>query len=318
MGKDWPQLLLILVLIELESSVDEFAAGTKPDTSLFSRCNETLRGLSYLLDTQDYDETICDKLRYYHPSEVLKLDPRRCIGFHVDPEGYGRTGCSIAVTSEDALDVAKRWHAACINCDGLPDRTDRVLVLNMSHPGKGLGNRWMIGGQGSEEELCYRTSFALTFPKDEEGLEAPGVGYSRQVVVIREGRANGHAWCDMSQPDHLFVVSIVSVFCNPRPELTQTTPVRFANASDRSEMQETWRNVLRIAGKNSHYRLVLGMPGIEHQDPAPVEEIADCLDEVMKETEFEGGWFERVTIAVPERQTDFEKVAHRLHRKIYG
>ena len=258
---------------------------------------------------------------YYRSVDLKKLDPIRCPGFCVDPDGVGEKGCAIEVTAAWPLDVAVRWIRSTKLPDGSLSREDRVLVLNTYDAGANdeLGGGFLSGQKGSQEELCYRTSFSLTFPEDDLEIDDDnGVAYSAHVVILQESFDNGHAWCDLSQPNLLDNVSIASVSANPKPVLTHTTPVGFANASDHQSMKQRWRNILRLAGARVHVRLVLGLPGCEHQNPAPVEEIVNCFKEVLREREFRGGWFEKITFAVPNRKSNLAKAKEGLHGKVYG
>ena len=59
------------------------------------------------------------------------------------------------MTSDNAIDAATAliWENALPS--GEITRKDKVLVLNMFHTGGEIGGDYLIGAQGSKEELCY-------------------------------------------------------------------------------------------------------------------------------------------------------------------
>ncbi len=285
--------------------MDHLEAGKRATTPLSERYIETSEGLTH---ERDYNNEVVDTLRYYKSADLEKLNSELCPEFTIDPDGVGERGAMIEVSSENALDVARRWIRETKLPDGSHLWNDRVLVLNTYHVGEDLGGLYFSGRKGSQEEFCYRTSFPLTFPDD--GLEmgdVTGVAYSANVVIVRESYDNGHAWCDLSQLKLLDTISIASLSANPNPTLTKTSPVRFANNLDHEQMKIRWRNLLRLAAHRFHTRLVLSLPSCEHQHRAPVEEIAECINEVLEEKEFRGGWFWRITFALPDRMSNLEK-----------
>lgn len=146
------------------------------------------------------------------------------------------------------------------------------------------------------------------------------MAYSARVVIVRESFAKAHAWYDLGQPDSLHVISVASLPHKAKSILTGTQQMQFADTQDRDDWKQRWRNLLRLAGRYRHRRLVLGMPGCEHQDQAPVEEIAECFKEVMGETEFKGGWFEKMAFAAPKGKgnQNRDKVKRSLHGKEFG
>lgn len=133
-----------------------------------------------------------------------------------------------------------------------------------------IGGDHGSGEEGQQEELWYRTSLQPTYPDkpDESNLGLHGVAYSAHVVIVRESFEKGHAWCDLSRPGHLQVVSVASVPHNTKPKLTATKPTRFTDKKDHEDCEQRWRDLLRLAGYLHHTRRVLGMPDYEHQDQA--------------------------------------------------
>ena len=59
-----------------------------------------------------------------------------------------------------------------------------------------IGGKYSLGTRrGSQEELCYRTSFTSTFPPEakESEMSDHGLIYSVRVMIIRESFENSHA-----------------------------------------------------------------------------------------------------------------------------
>ncbi len=296
-----------------------FAVGAKATTSLIMRISETNSAIIHLLNERDYDSAIIEDIIFYSSICLGQLDPTLCPRFPLQPyNDFGPRGCEITVTSENAIDAATALIRETVLPSGELTRKDRVLVLNMFHTGEEIGGKYGVGAQGSQEELCYRTSFSFTFLVDDVEVEDDGIGYSAKVVIMRESSANGHAWYDLSRPERLGVISVASLSANPKPALVHTSRTNFANASDHEDMKKRWRSVLRLAVAHRHIRLVLGMPGCEHQTDAPVAEIADCFKEVLQEQEFKGGWFTRIVFAVPNQKGVHDTAKRMLHGSICG
>ena len=59
------------------------------------------------------------------------------------------------------------------------------------------------------------------------------IAYSGCVVIVRKIFGDGHAWCDLSNPEAFRLVSVASLSANPNPVLTDTTQIVFANRSER-------------------------------------------------------------------------------------
>lgn len=304
----------------LDYTMNNFEPRKRATAPLTDRYAETSNGLAHLFGEREYNREATDTLKYYKSMDLKHLDRIRCPAYCVDPGGVGEKGCVIEVTATWPIDVAARWARSTKLPDGSQPREDRILIMNTFNTGSNeFGGNYLSGERGLQEEFCYRTSFPLTFPEEDVEIDDDtGVAYSAHVVIVRESFENGHAWLDLSQPNLLDSVSIASISVNPKPMLTQTTPVRFANVSDHEAMKQRWRNVLRLAGARVHVRLVLGLLGCERQSSAPVEEIIDCFKEVLQEREFRGGWFEKITFAVPNSKGILDKAGKALHSKVYG
>ncbi|KAM7187278.1 DUF2263 domain containing protein [Naviculisporaceae sp. PSN 640] len=77
----------------------------------------------------------------------------------------------------------------------------------------------------------------------------------------------------------------------------------FAREEDRDLTKDKMRLCLRMAASNGHTMLVLGAIGCGAFRNPP-KEIASCWMEVLKETEFAGGWFKEVWFAVFDRRNE--------------
>ena len=175
-----------------------------------------------------------------------------------------------------------------------------VLILNMAnayHSGGG----WLRGALAQEEALCYRSSLSFTLKIRYYPIPEAGGIYSPTVLVIRENMANGHDLLDLSTPEDLPVVSVVSVAAVNGPKLAKDVEgkERYREKRDRETMKEKMRVVLRIAAINRHRVLVLGALGCGAFGN-PRGEVVECWKEVFAETEFNGGWWETVAFAVME------------------
>ncbi|PGH01749.1 hypothetical protein GX51_05065 [Blastomyces parvus] len=178
-----------------------------------------------------------------------------------------------------------------------------VCVLNMANA-HNAGGGWKRGALAQEEALCYRSSLSFSLKRRYYPLPEMGAIYSPTVLVIRSNMDEGeHKLLDLSQPDKLPVVSVISVAALCVPEVrTREIPglgVRqiYKDPSDREIMKEKMRVILRTAAVNQHRRLVLGALGCGAFEN-PKEEVADCWAEVFQEREFSGGWWESIIFAV--------------------
>lgn len=217
-------------------------------------------------------------------SELHTLEPlegHRCPGYTEDEMGYGRKGVIVRVVNVDGIDAAVSLERAWDIAPGgrLPHRWDSILVVNWSDNGN-LGGGWRSGGVGQEAELCYRTSLSLTFD-DQVTIQhnpplAEGV-YAAKVVIIRTSLAEGHAYHNLTSPDDLDYISVLSV---------ASSDSYFA---DSQALKRKWRYILRLAATKRHRRLILSMPHPALMVP---------FKEVAAEAEFTGGWFKSVVIAV--------------------
>ena len=169
-------------------------------------------------------------------------------------------------------------------------------MANAKHGGGG----WLRGALAQEESLCYRSSLSFTLKKkfypllEEEGI------YSPTVVVFRDSLANGHSLLDLSQPQDLSVVSVISVAAVRDPELVVSRDGEeiYKHGEDRTDMKKKMRVVLRAAGREGHRRIILGALGCGAFGN-PNKEVARCWKEVLAEAEF-SEWWESIIFAVME------------------
>jgi len=220
----------------------------------------------------------------YHPSNPFHLDPRRSPNL---PKS------AIRVLNSDTIDAA-------LSLSSASTQTKPVLILNMAnayHSGGG----WLRGALAQEEALCYRSSLSFTLKTRYYPIPEAGGIYSPTVVVIRENMTNGHSLLDLSRPDDLPVVSVVSVAAINGPKVAKDAAGKetYKEKKDRNTMKEKMRVVLRIAVVNRHRVLVLGALGCGAFGN-PRGEVVECWKEVFAEVEFQGGWFEAVVFAVME------------------
>ena len=176
----------------------------------------------------------------------------------------------------------------------------QVLILNMANAYRS-GGGWLHGALAQEEALCYRSSLSFTLKTRHYPIPEAGGIYSPTVLVIRENMASGHDLLDLSKPEDLPVVSVVSVAAINGPKLAKDLEGRdrYKEKNDRETMKEKMRVVLRIAAINRHRMLVLGALGCGAFGN-PRGEVVECWKEVFAETEFNGGWWETVAFAVME------------------
>ncbi len=226
----------------------------------------------------------------YDPSTLPLLDPRQC-------PNLLRT--AIRVLNSDTIDAALSLTPPSSSSASKP-----VLILNMAnayHSGGG----WLRGALAQEEALCYRSSLSFTLKNRYYPIPEAGGIYSPSVVVIRESMAQGHGLLDLTTPDDLPVVSVVSVAAINRPSVSKDADGKegYRYRVDREVMKEKMRVVLRVAAANGHHVLVLGALGCGAFGN-PRGEVVECWKEIFAESEFQGGWWETVTFAVMEPGED--------------
>ena len=220
----------------------------------------------------------------FQPERVPHLDSR------FNP---GNVPTKVRVVNADTLDAALSLASSSLFVDPLP-----VCILNMANAYHG-GGGWLKGAMAQEEAICYRSSLSFTLKNRFYPIPDRGGIYSPSVVVVRKNVDAGHGLLDLSKPDELPVVSVVSVAAirDPQVEDAGGGMLRYKMAKDREIMMGKMRVVLRIAAYNRHRKIVLGALGCGAFNN-PNEEVAACWKEVLQESEFAGGWWEDIVFAV--------------------
>lgn len=156
-----------------------------------------------------------------------------------------------------------------------------------------------------EEQLCYRTSLALTLNPGYYPLSDANCIFSPAVSIYRHNRVTGCALADTSEGETLSTISCISIpavdpLCFGHHVLRSFRRQKFGDLyygspSDRAWMKSKMRSVLRIAAMNGQRRIVLtafGCGGFAN----PTLMVARLWRMVLSEAEF-NGWFRSITFA---------------------
>ena len=174
-----------------------------------------------------------------------------------------------------------------------------VLVLNMANA-KHAGGGWLQGAIAQEEALCYRSSLSFTLKRGFYPIPDRAVIYSPTVVVIRDSLARGHKLLDLTKPEKLPVVSVISVAAVRDPSVSRRLDSGeeiYSDGDDRDLMRSKIRMALRVAATKGHRKLVLGALGCGAFGN-PKAEVVRLWKEILTEPEFSGGWWDNVVFAV--------------------
>ncbi|MCJ1403587.1 hypothetical protein MMC11_006810 [Xylographa trunciseda] len=201
--------------------------------------------------------------------------------------------CPIRILNADTLDTALAVPLSAYD-------KNPVLILNMANAKHG-GGGWLKGALAQEEALCYRSSLSFTLKRRYYPLRDKDVIYSPRVVVIRNSLSSGHGLLDLSQPQKLPIVSVVSVAAIRDPELVvgKDGLETYKFVEDEELMTTKIRTVLRTATRVGHRRLVLGALGCGAFGN-PRRKVASLWKTILGEKEFLG-CFESVVFAVLEQ-----------------
>lgn len=202
---------------------------------------------------------------------------------------------------EDAPDDVNKADPDTRTSGGSTDRSSNhaprpVAVLNLASERK-AGGGWQNGALAQEEALCYRSSLYLSLYKSYYPLPSLSAIYSPSVLIIRDAMSRGHTLLTPTQPPtDLPVTSVISVAALRRPALSEDKE-KYKNEGQRAETKRKIRLTLRVAAMHGHTKIVLGALGCG-VFANPPKEVAKCFLEVMRETEFQGGWWEEVVFAI--------------------
>ncbi|KAI4143317.1 MAG: hypothetical protein LQ341_002951 [Variospora aurantia] len=209
-----------------------------------------------------------------------------------------RSKTRVRVLNIDTLDAAIRLSSLTTSTVA-QSPAPPVLILNMANAKHG-GGGWLKGAIAQEEALCYRSSLCFTLKRRFYPMPDRAAIYSPTVVVIRESLAKGHQLLDLSHPEKLPVVSVVSVAAVRDPSVERRLgdgEEIYRNGDDRDLMRSKIRMILRIAAAKGHRKLVLGALGCGAFGN-PKGEVMELWKELLTEAEFSGGWWEDVVFAV--------------------
>ncbi|KAJ4365799.1 hypothetical protein N0V83_008420 [Neocucurbitaria cava] len=197
-------------------------------------------------------------------------------------------------TAKSAKDSSKAFNLHLTASNGRPVKP--VAVLNLASE-RSPGGGWQNGALAQEECLCYRSSLYLSLHKTYYPLPSLSAIYTPSVVLIRDAMSCGHTLLTPTEaPANLPITSVISVAALRKPQLTDDKQ-RFKNVGQRAETKRKIRVTLRVAARQGHTKLVLGALGCG-VFANPPKEVAECFLEVLREKEFQGGWWEEVGFAV--------------------
>ncbi|PGH10337.1 hypothetical protein GX51_00094 [Blastomyces parvus] len=252
-----------------------------------SRETETV--IPSILNASQNSTLLREGILYQSPRAPPRLDRKFCPGF---------TGTKIMVLEADTFDAAIQLFKDSSNNKQSSAPVTDVAVLNMASdfvPGGG----WLSGAQAQEEALCRRSTLTASLQQHFYPTPSNAVIYSPAVIVFRDCLKHGHGLMDLSDPDSLPLVSVISMAALRRPGVIKgpNSLLKFASPKDRDLTKEKMRVILRLSAWKRHRKLVLGALGCGAFRNPP-EEVADCWAEVFSEPEFCGGWWEKVVFAV--------------------
>ncbi|KAL9576854.1 MAG: hypothetical protein Q9212_006764 [Teloschistes hypoglaucus] len=208
------------------------------------------------------------------------------------------TKTAIRVVNMDTLDAALDLGSLTVSAI-IGSAAPPVLVLNMANA-KWAGGGWLKGAIAQEEALCYRSSLSFSLKHRFYPMSDRAAIYSPTVVVIRKSLSSGHSMLDLSKPEELPLVSVVSMAALRDPPVQRRLgdgEEIYSNNNDRELMRSKIRMILRVAAAKGHRKLVLGALGCGAFGN-PRDEVLRLWKEVFAEPEFSGGWWEHVVFAV--------------------
>ncbi|KAK6363684.1 hypothetical protein TWF730_001104 [Orbilia blumenaviensis] len=279
----------------------------------------------------------------YNALDVEPLGPRYCPGYRLPPEDpeAGKLGCRIRVVNQDTFACAEemikrhnyeqsQMEIARKQGNTEPDMhavDNGVVCLNMANA-RSKGGGFHHGSVAQEEVLMHRSTLYDTLDSafypwtDTEGVYSPWVAIYKKYNPPSPGTPGG-SYTPLERAQAILSSGVAITDANklgmpgpPLPELAvisiaaiqnPATVVRdgkteYAHPYDEDLMQLKIRQLLRIAGLNGHRRLVLGALGCGAFGN-PKQAVAELFLKVLKEPEFQGGWWKEITFACFDRDT---------------
>ncbi|KAF5358923.1 hypothetical protein D9758_004846 [Tetrapyrgos nigripes] len=268
-------------------------------------------------------------------AEIVRKNKRRSAPIIDEHKDEGATPSAIFIPQQlPPLDPAKRPYSPdvkpqiqVVNSDTFlavrelmnaigDDAKSGTAVLNLASdevPGGGYTS--LHTAQAShidvdvEECLCYSSTLYHTldpltkhYPWPNKGPDSIKGIYSPGVVIFR-GPLHGSStseFCPELPSTERKIVSIITVAA-PRYPLLTPDRLDFKNPSDKEDLREKVRLILRMAGSNGQKYLVLGALGCGAYR-CPPSSVARDMKSVLEEPEF-AGWFKRILFAVYSSQS---------------
>tara|TARA_R110002003_G_scaffold702_3_gene21092 strand:+ start:192 stop:1190 length:999 start_codon:yes stop_codon:yes gene_type:complete len=229
---------------------------------------------------------------------TIKINPKYTAQIHMDTSQPFPTNSSSKEEDQDQVmnDASRDNTTSPTTTSNHPRQPKPVAVLNLASE-RSAGGGWQNGALAQEEALCYRSSLYLSLHKSYYPLPSLSAIYSPSVLVIRDAMSRGHnLLTPRQQAGDLPVTAVISVAALRHPALTDDKK-HFKNEGQRAETKRKIRLTLRIAASQGHTKLVLGALGCGVFGNPP-KEVAECFLEVLREKEFQGGWWEEVVFAI--------------------
>ncbi|KAL8815544.1 MAG: hypothetical protein Q9223_005325 [Gallowayella weberi] len=230
----------------------------------------------------------------------------------------------IRVLNMDTLDAAHLLNNKITAGTISHSTTPPVLILNMANA-KWAGGGWLAGARAQEEALCYRSSLYLTLKHHYYPMNDRAAIYSPRVLVIRESAERSHRLLDLTNPNNLPIISVISMAAIRDPPVLrkkvndgaqEEEELSYAAPADRELMRSKIQLVLRIAAAKGHRQLILGALGCGAFGN-PREEVVKLWKQVLLEPEFRGGWWQDVVFAVLDQDAADSNFGV-FHRELHG
>lgn len=227
---------------------------------------------------------------------ALLLAPDYKVHTHLELRKPGNSNVDSDIVMKDASQATQPSDGTPSKSDNTATTTKPVAVLNLASE-RSPGGGWSNGALAQEECLCYRSSLSLSLHKSYYPIPSLSAIYTPSVLLLRDSMSAGHALLTpATPPTDLPVVSVISLAALRKPQLTYDQK-SFRNVGQRAETKRKIRVTLRVAVSARHTKVVLGALGCG-VFANPPGEVAMCFLEVLRETEFQGGWWEEVAFAV--------------------